>query len=64
MPRSPLSSGYYDEDGMPPQQVIFSQEGMYGRELRSMGAVLVASGIIGFGLLVYLFYVLFKGEDL
>ncbi|HAB9823066.1 TPA_asm: K(+)-transporting ATPase subunit F [Listeria monocytogenes] len=29
-----------------------------------MGVVLVISGIIGLALLVYLFYVLFRGEDL
>ena len=29
-----------------------------------MGAVLLAAGLVGLGLLVYLFYVLFKGEDL
>ncbi|EAF3728801.1 potassium-transporting ATPase subunit F [Listeria monocytogenes] len=29
-----------------------------------MGVVLVIAGIIGIGLLVYLFYVLFRGEDL
>ncbi|EAE2454105.1 potassium-transporting ATPase subunit F [Listeria monocytogenes] len=29
-----------------------------------MGVVLVITGIIGLGLLVYLFYVLFRGEDL
>ncbi|EAF3112495.1 potassium-transporting ATPase subunit F [Listeria monocytogenes] len=29
-----------------------------------MGVVLVVAGIIGLALLVYLFYVLFRGEDL
>ncbi|AGR03246.1 potassium-transporting ATPase subunit F [Listeria monocytogenes] len=29
-----------------------------------MGVVLVIAGIIGLALLVYLFYVLFRGEDL
>lgn len=29
-----------------------------------MGVVLAIVGIIGLGLLVYLFYVLFRGEDL
>ncbi|MBF2516877.1 potassium-transporting ATPase subunit F [Listeria marthii] len=29
-----------------------------------MGIVLVIAGIIGLALLVYLFYVLFRGEDL
>ncbi|EAA0097753.1 TPA: potassium-transporting ATPase subunit F [Listeria monocytogenes] len=29
-----------------------------------MGVVLVIAGIIGLGLLVYLFYMLFRGEDL
>ncbi|EAG5723000.1 potassium-transporting ATPase subunit F [Listeria monocytogenes] len=29
-----------------------------------MGVVLVIAGIIDLGLLVYLFYVLFRGEDL
>ncbi|AHI57320.1 potassium-transporting ATPase subunit F [Listeria ivanovii] len=29
-----------------------------------MGVVLVIAGIIGLSLLVYLFYVLFRGEDL
>ncbi|EAC2631518.1 potassium-transporting ATPase subunit F [Listeria monocytogenes] len=29
-----------------------------------MGVVLVIAGIIGLGLLVYLFFVLFRGEDL
>ncbi len=29
-----------------------------------MNAVLVVSGLIGLGLLVYLFYVLFRGESL
>ncbi|MBF2531526.1 potassium-transporting ATPase subunit F [Listeria welshimeri] len=29
-----------------------------------MSVVLVVAGIIGLGLLVYLFYVLFRGEDL
>ncbi|EAA0124847.1 potassium-transporting ATPase subunit F [Listeria monocytogenes] len=29
-----------------------------------MGVVLVIAGIIGLGLLVYLFYVLFRGGDL
>ncbi|WIH47447.1 K(+)-transporting ATPase subunit F [Listeria monocytogenes] len=29
-----------------------------------MSVVLVIAGIIGLGLLVYLFYVLFRGEDL
>ncbi|EAE8346076.1 MULTISPECIES: potassium-transporting ATPase subunit F [Listeria] len=29
-----------------------------------MGVVLVIAGMIGLGLLVYLFYVLFRGEDL
>ncbi|EGP4507551.1 potassium-transporting ATPase subunit F [Listeria monocytogenes] len=29
-----------------------------------MGVVLLIAGIIGLGLLVYLFYVLFRGEDL
>ncbi|EAC2434699.1 potassium-transporting ATPase subunit F [Listeria monocytogenes] len=29
-----------------------------------MGVVLVIAGIIGLCLLVYLFYVLFRGEDL
>ncbi|EEO1947447.1 potassium-transporting ATPase subunit F [Listeria monocytogenes] len=29
-----------------------------------MGVVLVIAGIICLGLLVYLFYVLFRGEDL
>ncbi|EAC4735934.1 potassium-transporting ATPase subunit F [Listeria monocytogenes] len=29
-----------------------------------MGVVLVIAGIIGLGLLVYLFYVLFRGVDL
>lgn len=30
----------------------------------SMGAVLICAAIIGLALLCYLFYVLFKGEDL
>ncbi|EQC2227149.1 TPA: potassium-transporting ATPase subunit F [Listeria monocytogenes] len=29
-----------------------------------MGVVLVIAGIIGLGLLVYLFFVLFRGEEL
>ncbi|KKD50365.1 MULTISPECIES: potassium-transporting ATPase subunit F [Listeria] len=29
-----------------------------------MGVVLVIAGMIGLGLLVYLFYVLFRGENL
>jgi K+-transporting ATPase KdpF subunit len=29
-----------------------------------MGTVLVISSIIGLGLLIYLFYVLFRGENL
>jgi K+-transporting ATPase KdpF subunit len=29
-----------------------------------MNAVLIVSGLIGLGLLVYLFYVLFRGESL
>lgn len=29
-----------------------------------MGAVTVIAGVIGLGLLVYLFYVLFRGENL
>jgi K+-transporting ATPase KdpF subunit len=29
-----------------------------------MGVVFVIAGCIGFALLVYLFYVLFRGEDL
>lgn len=33
-------------------------------EYYSMNIVLIVSGIIGLGLLVYLFYVLFRGESL
>jgi K+-transporting ATPase KdpF subunit len=29
-----------------------------------MGTVLTVTGVIGVGLLVYLFYVLFRGEEL
>jgi K+-transporting ATPase KdpF subunit len=29
-----------------------------------MGIVLAITGIIGFALMIYLFYVLFRGEDL
>ncbi|MEL1135314.1 K(+)-transporting ATPase subunit F [Desulfitobacterium sp. THU1] len=29
-----------------------------------MGMVLAITGIIGFALMIYLFYVLFRGEDL
>lgn len=29
-----------------------------------MGAVTVTAGVIGLGLLIYLFYVLFRGENL
>lgn len=35
-----------------------------GRELRSVGAVFAVAGIIGACLLIYLFYVLFRGENL
>lgn len=34
------------------------------QELMNMGIVLVVSGIIALALLAYLFYVLFRGEEL
>jgi K+-transporting ATPase KdpF subunit len=43
-------------------QVIRSREAMGG--IFGMKAVLIVSGLIGLGLLAYLFYVLFRGESL
>ncbi|WP_442855588.1 potassium-transporting ATPase subunit F [Clostridium sp. Marseille-P2415] len=44
----------------PPDSFVYKNE----RELGKMGIIMVLSGIIGLALLVYLFYVLFRGENL
>ncbi|WP_081757584.1 potassium-transporting ATPase subunit F [Alkalibacterium sp. AK22] len=41
-----------------------SAEPTIWEELKSMGTITVLAGIIGLCLLVYLFYVLFRGEEL
>jgi K+-transporting ATPase KdpF subunit len=35
-----------------------------GKGDEKMGMILTVSGLIGLGLLIYLFYVLFRGENL
>ena len=46
------------------EMIDWGKRKICGKELRGMGAVTVIAGIIGLGLLVYLFYVLFRGENL